>query len=109
MRKCRPRPWRACVQYAARSTNVYLDDEKAGLPADAVAASLGCGNPTALAELKPGETVLDFGSGGGIDVLLSARRVGPLGKDLQTRHDRRRCSHSRATTSGQPAWRTLSF
>ena len=55
-------------------------DETAELPADAVAASLGCGNPTALAELKPGETVLDLGSGGGIDVLLSARRVGPSGK-----------------------------
>ena len=52
----------------------------AALPTEAVAASLGCGNPTALAELKPGETVLDLGSGGGIDVLLSARRVGPTGK-----------------------------
>ena len=60
--------------------NLYGEDEKAGLPQDAVAASLGCGNPTALAELKPGETVLDLGSGGGIDVLLSARRVGPAGK-----------------------------
>src|SRR5208282_5617064 len=54
--------------------------ETAQLPADAIAASLGCGNPTALAELKLGETVLDLGSGGGIDVLLSARRVGPSGK-----------------------------
>ena len=54
--------------------------ETAALPADAVAASLGCGNPTALAELRAGETVLDLGSGGGIDVLLSARRVGPSGK-----------------------------
>ena len=62
------------------TSNLYQDHEKAGLPADAVAASLGCGNPTALAELKPGETVLDLGSGGGIDVLLSARRVGPSGK-----------------------------
>ena len=62
------------------TSNLYLDDEKAGLPAAAVAASRGCGNPTALAELKPGETVLDLGSGGGIDVLLSARRVGPHGK-----------------------------
>ncbi len=62
------------------TSNLYQDHEKAGLPADAVAASLGCGNPTALAELKPGETVLDLGSGGGIDVLLSARRVGPGGK-----------------------------
>jgi arsenite methyltransferase len=60
--------------------NLYNESEKSGLPADAVAASLGCGNPTALAELKPGETVLDLGSGGGIDVLLSARRVGPRGK-----------------------------
>jgi arsenite methyltransferase len=60
--------------------NLYADSEKADLPAAAVAASLGCGNPTALAELKPGETVLDLGSGGGIDVLLSARRVGPGGK-----------------------------
>src|SRR5262249_47520166 len=50
------------------------------LPDDAVKASLGCGNPTALAKLNPGETVLDLGSGGGIDVLLSARRVGPAGK-----------------------------
>ena len=62
------------------TSNLYLCDETAGLPADAIAASLGCGNPTALAELKPGETVLDLGSGGGIDVLLSARRVGPTGK-----------------------------
>jgi SAM-dependent methyltransferase len=54
--------------------------QTAGLPAEAVLASLGCGNPTALAELRAGETVLDLGSGGGIDVLLSARRVGPAGK-----------------------------
>jgi len=62
------------------TSNLYADEEKAGLPPDAVAASLGCGNPTALAELKPGETVLDLGSGGGIDVLLSASSVGPAGK-----------------------------
>jgi len=62
------------------SSNLYNDGETAALPAEAVAASLGCGNPTALAELKAGETVLDLGSGGGIDVLLSARRVGPAGK-----------------------------
>ncbi len=62
------------------SSNLYESSETAELPADAVAASLGCGNPAALAELKPGETVLDLGSGGGIDVLLSARRVGPGGK-----------------------------
>jgi SAM-dependent methyltransferase len=62
------------------SANLYADDETKSLPQEAVAASLGCGNPTALAELKEGETVLDLGSGGGIDVLLSARRVGPKGK-----------------------------
>src|SRR5512147_2935258 len=57
----------------------YAADETAALPEEAVLASLGCGNPTALAQLSPGETVLDLGSGGGIDVLLSARRVGPEG------------------------------
>ena len=62
------------------TTNLYNEAEKSGLPASAVLASLGCGNPTALIQLKPGETVLDLGSGGGIDVLLSARRVGPTGK-----------------------------
>jgi arsenite methyltransferase len=62
------------------SGDLYAETETAGLPRQAVAASLGCGNPTALAELRPGETVLDLGSGGGIDVLLSARRVGPTGK-----------------------------
>ena len=62
------------------TSNLYADSETGVLPAAAVAASLGCGNPTALAELKAGETVLDLGSGGGIDVLLSARRVGPTGK-----------------------------
>ncbi|MEL3948743.1 arsenite methyltransferase [Streptomyces sp. LNU-CPARS28] len=59
---------------------LYPADERATLPAEAVAASLGCGNPTAVAELREGERVLDLGSGGGIDVLLSARRVGPTGK-----------------------------
>ncbi len=62
------------------TTNLYDAAQGGEVPADALAASLGCGNPTALAELKPGETVLDLGSGGGIDVLLSARRVGPTGK-----------------------------
>jgi SAM-dependent methyltransferase len=62
------------------TSGLYEADERALLPTAAVNASLGCGNPTALAELKPGETVLDLGSGGGIDVLLSARRVGPAGK-----------------------------
>src|SRR5271170_5565008 len=60
--------------------NLYDESQKSALPAEAVAASLGCGNPTALAELRPGEIVLDLGSGGGIDVLLSARRVSPGGK-----------------------------
>ena len=60
--------------------DLYDESQKSGLPDTAVLASLGCGNPTALIELKLGETVLDLGSGGGIDVLLSARRVGPTGK-----------------------------
>lgn len=59
--------------------SLYAADERAALPDAAVLASLGCGNPTAVAELREGETVLDLGSGGGIDVLLSARRVGPTG------------------------------
>jgi arsenite methyltransferase len=62
------------------TSNLYADSETCAVPQEAVAASLGCGNPTALAELKPGEVVLDLGSGGGIDVLLSARRVSPGGK-----------------------------
>jgi SAM-dependent methyltransferase len=62
------------------TSNLYSDSEILGLPADAVTASLGCGNPTALIALEPGQTVLDLGSGGGIDVLLSAKRVGPAGK-----------------------------
>jgi len=62
------------------TSDLYADSELAGLPAEARLASLGCGNPTLLADLKPGQTVLDLGSGGGIDVLLSARRVGPTGK-----------------------------
>src|SRR5258705_13906512 len=62
------------------SGNLYSEDDMSGLPPTALAASLGCGNPTALVELKSGQTVLDLGSGAGIDVLLSARRVGPTGK-----------------------------
>ena len=62
------------------TSNLYSDAETSGLPANAVNASLGCGNPTALVSLEPGHTVLDLGSGGGIDVLLSAKRVGPTGK-----------------------------
>jgi arsenite methyltransferase len=62
------------------TSNLYDSTQGGEIPEAALRASLGCGNPTALAELKPGETVLDLGSGGGIDVLLSARRVGPTGK-----------------------------
>ncbi|MBX7132118.1 MAG: arsenite methyltransferase [Fimbriimonadaceae bacterium] len=61
------------------TSNLYSDSEAAEIPDAALQASLGCGNPTALAQLNPGETVLDLGSGGGIDVLLSAKRVGPTG------------------------------
>ena len=62
------------------TSNLYGDNETSAIPEEALRASLGCGNPTALAKLQPGETVLDLGSGGGIDVLLSAKRVGPTGK-----------------------------
>src|SRR6266571_5849972 len=62
------------------TSDLYDEKQKAGIPVEAVLASLGCGNPTAVADLHEGETVLDLGSGGGIDVLLSARRVGPQGK-----------------------------
>jgi SAM-dependent methyltransferase len=61
------------------TANLYDEGETAGIPGEALLASLGCGNPTALAQLRPGERVLDLGSGGGIDVLLSAKRVGPTG------------------------------
>ncbi len=75
----------ACCDPALRccdpiTTNLYSADERGLIPEKAVLASLGCGNPTALIELKAGDIVLDLGSGGGIDVLLSARRVGPAGK-----------------------------
>jgi SAM-dependent methyltransferase len=62
------------------TSNLYDGSQTSEIPEEALLASLGCGNPTALAELRPGETVLDLGSGGGIDVLLSAKRVGPAGK-----------------------------
>jgi ubiquinone/menaquinone biosynthesis C-methylase UbiE len=67
------------LQESAVTGGLYSADQVAGLPEEAVLASLGCGNPTALIDLRAGETVLDLGSGGGIDVLLSARRVGPTG------------------------------
>ncbi len=70
----------ACGCGDPMTSNLYSDAERAGLPGDAVAVSLGCGNPTALIDLRPGDTVLDLGSGGGIDVFLSAKRVGSTGK-----------------------------
>ncbi len=75
---CSPRP--VAGECDPITSNLYEADETAALPGEAVAASLGCGNPAALAQLKAGETVLDLGSGGGIDAFLSARRVGPTGK-----------------------------
>ncbi|KPI31595.1 MULTISPECIES: arsenite methyltransferase [unclassified Streptomyces] len=74
---CGPEPIEVDENFGS---TLYAADERDTLPAAAVAASLGCGNPTAVAELREGERVLDLGSGGGIDVLLSARRVGPAGK-----------------------------
>jgi len=70
----------ACCGADPITSDLYNAGQTSGIPEEAVVASLGCGNPTALAKLNPGETVLDLGSGGGIDVLLSARRVGPAGK-----------------------------
>ncbi|SNX66605.1 methyltransferase family protein [Streptomyces sp. TLI_55] len=74
---CGPEPVEVDENFGS---TLYAADDREALPAAAVAASLGCGNPTAVAELREGERVLDLGSGGGIDVLLSARRVGPTGK-----------------------------
>ncbi|MDQ0758353.1 arsenite methyltransferase [Streptomyces canus] len=74
---CGPEPVEVDENFGS---TLYAAAERDTLPAEAVAASLGCGNPTAVAELREGERVLDLGSGGGIDVLLSARRVGPTGK-----------------------------
>jgi arsenite methyltransferase len=101
------------------TSNLY-GAETAEVPAEALAASLGCGNPTALAELRPGEVVLDLGSGGGIDVLLSARRVGPEGKaygldmtdemlalarENQRRRHQRRLSQGRHRARAPARWR----
>src|SRR3984885_14230558 len=71
---CGPETWDPIT------SDLYDEQQRAGVPAEAMLASLGCGNPTALAKLSAGEIVLDLGSGGGIDVLLSARRVDPTGK-----------------------------
>jgi len=70
----------SCCAVDPITSNLYDSGQTGQIPEEAVLASLGCGNPTALAQLNPGETVLDLGSGGGIDVLLSAQRVGPTGK-----------------------------
>jgi arsenite methyltransferase len=70
----------ACCGPDPITSNLYDESQVGAIPVEAMLASLGCGNPSALAELKPGDVVLDLGSGGGIDVLLSARRVGPTGK-----------------------------
>ena len=77
---CGPSPRDELLACDPITGNLYGLSELSGIPDEAVQASLGCGNPVMLAELKPGETVLDLGSGGGIDVLLSAKRVGPTGK-----------------------------
>jgi arsenite methyltransferase len=77
---CRAAPSSSCCGGDPITSNLYESAQTAGLPQGAVLASLGCGNPTALAQLKPGEIVLDLGSGGGIDVLLSAKRVSQGGK-----------------------------
>jgi SAM-dependent methyltransferase len=84
------------------TTNLYSADEKGLIPEKAVLASLGCGNPTALIDLRPGETVLDLGSGGGIDVLLSAQRVGPSGKayGLDMTDDMLALAHENQSQSG---------
>jgi arsenite methyltransferase len=84
--RVRPAGSSCCGSTSARdpsnpiTSNLYDTSQTGAVPEEAMLASLGCGNPTALAQLKPGETVLDLGSGGGIDVLLSARRVAPTGK-----------------------------
>jgi len=77
---CGCSPSSACCGGDPITANLYQSEQTAGIPEQAVLASLGCGNPTALAQLKAGEIVLDLGSGGGIDVLLSAKRVSPGGK-----------------------------
>ena len=102
-------PGTTCAEEGRASGPAFYDAlANEGLPEMAVLASLGCGNPTAVADLHPGETVLDLGAGGGIDVLLSAKRVGPTGKvyGLDMTEEMRR---SRSRTATTPAPRTWSF
>ncbi|MEU8944290.1 arsenite methyltransferase [Streptomyces sp. NPDC048489] len=96
---CGPHPAEAEEHFGA---TLYAADDRDALPAGAVAASLGCGNPTAVAGLHEGERVLDLGSGGGIDVLLSARRVGPTGKvyGLDMTDEMLRLARANARTAG---------
>ena len=84
---CGTAPSTSSCQSDPITSNLYDRDQTAELPNEAVRASLGCGNPTALAQLNPGETVLDLGSGGGIDVLLSAKRGWPYGQGLRPGYD----------------------
>ena len=85
---------------------LYDAEQRGELPDAAVLASLGCGNPTAVAELHEGETVLDLGSGGGIDVILSAKRVGADRDRLRARHDRRDARARPQERGATPASRT---
>ena len=88
---------------------LYDAEQRGELPDAAVLASLGCGNPTAVADLREGETVLDLGSGGGIDVILSARRVGPTGTAYGARHDRRDARARAGRTRARPASTNVHF
>ena len=96
-------PASSCCGGDPITSNLYNEGQTAQLPEQAVLASLGCGNPTALAELHPGEVVLDLGSGGGIDVLLSARRVSPGGKayGLDMTDEMLALAHENQKKSGQ--------
>ena len=93
----------ACCDAEADCFGAGLYDTLEGVPDAAALASIGCGNPIAVADLHPGEVVLDLGSGGGIDVLLSARRVGTVRQGVRGRLHRRRCSTSPAATPPRPA------
>ena len=100
-----PEPRRALAVFGSA---LYDDAEAGQAPEAALSASLGCGVPTAVADLHEGETVLDLGSGAGADVLISARRVGPDRQGHRSRHDRRDARRSPARTPRRPASRTSS-